>query len=154
MVANLLSREIGGTKCRHYRTVPDAARPATPTDKGRTERDIGYAKGSAVREAGAHAARFLHELRQGSWVFGDQLARMAALVERHGPAALNRACERALFYGATNGTRPLQRILERGLEAEPLPSDNGHGWSSPGLDLGRPLAEYDRLLGTAAEVGP
>lgn len=32
--------------CTHYGTVPDAARPATPTDKGRTERDIGYAKGN------------------------------------------------------------------------------------------------------------
>lgn len=35
--------------CRHYGTVPDAARPATPTDKGRVERDIGYAKGNAFR---------------------------------------------------------------------------------------------------------
>jgi transposase len=32
--------------CRHYGTLPDAARPRTPTDKGRCERDIGYAKGS------------------------------------------------------------------------------------------------------------
>jgi transposase len=35
--------------CRHYGTVPDAARPRTPTDKGRTERDIGYVKGSCFR---------------------------------------------------------------------------------------------------------
>lgn len=35
--------------CRHYGTVADAARPATPTDKGRTERDIGYAKGNCFR---------------------------------------------------------------------------------------------------------
>ena len=283
--------------CRHYGTVPDAARPATPTDKGRTERDIGYAKGSAfrgrtfgsveearahlvrwrdevanvrihgttrrrpselfaeertrlralptdpyeiaewglykvrkdchvhirgnyysvphrwvgtrvlvrlgeealtvfaegeqvarhrrvrgkgqdvtdpahypetkrissqeihrrrvltVREAGSHAARFLHELKQGPWVFGDQLTRMAALVERHGSAAVDRACERALFYGATAGTRPLQRILERGLETELLPSDNGHEWRPPELDFGRPLAEYDALLSAPVEVG-
>jgi hypothetical protein len=46
-----------------------------------------------VREAGSHAARFLHELRQGPRVFGDQLTRMAGLVERHGPAAVDRACE-------------------------------------------------------------
>ena len=32
--------------CRHYGTLPDAARPRTPTDKGRVERDIGYAKGN------------------------------------------------------------------------------------------------------------
>lgn len=32
--------------CRHHGTLPDAARPRTPTDKGRVERDIGYAKGN------------------------------------------------------------------------------------------------------------
>ena len=32
--------------CRHHGTLPDAARPWTPTDKGRVERDIGYAKGN------------------------------------------------------------------------------------------------------------
>jgi len=32
--------------CRHYGTLPDAARPYTPTDKGRCERDMGYAKGN------------------------------------------------------------------------------------------------------------
>jgi transposase len=35
--------------CRHYGMLPDATRIATPTDKGRTERDIGYAKGSCFR---------------------------------------------------------------------------------------------------------
>jgi hypothetical protein len=35
--------------CRHYRCLPDAARPGTPTDKGRVERDIGYAKQSWLR---------------------------------------------------------------------------------------------------------
>jgi len=35
--------------CRHYGTLPDAARPHTPTDKGRCERDIGYAKGNCFR---------------------------------------------------------------------------------------------------------
>jgi hypothetical protein len=28
--------------CQHYGTLPDAARPMTPRDKGRTERDIGF----------------------------------------------------------------------------------------------------------------
>lgn len=32
--------------CQHYGCVPDAARPVTPTDKGRTERDIGCVKHS------------------------------------------------------------------------------------------------------------
>lgn len=35
--------------CKHYGTLPDAARPRTPTDKGRCERDIGYVKGSCFR---------------------------------------------------------------------------------------------------------
>ena len=35
--------------CRHYGTTPDAARPHTPTDKGRVERDIRYARGSFFR---------------------------------------------------------------------------------------------------------
>ncbi|MHC4164741.1 MAG: IS21 family transposase [Planctomycetota bacterium] len=52
--------------CRHYGTLPDAARPHTPTDKGRCERDIGYAKGNCFRgrdfasleAAQAHLARW------------------------------------------------------------------------------------------------
>ncbi len=276
--------------CRHYGTVPDAARPATPTDKGRTERDIGYAKGNcfrgrsfgsleearahlarwrdevanvrihgttrrrpvelfgeergalrplpedpfeicdwglykvrkdchiqvagnfysvphphvgqrvlvrlgaeelavftdgepvarhrratgrgqdvtdpdhypptkrissheihrrrleAVRAAGPHSAEFLHRLRRGPWVFGDQLARMDRLLEIHGSGALEGACERALFFGATDGARRLERILEAGLHALPLP-DRAPRPRGPAHDFGRPLTEYDALLG-------
>jgi transposase len=35
--------------CQHYGMIPDAARPFTATDKGRVERDIGYAKSSCFR---------------------------------------------------------------------------------------------------------
>jgi transposase len=38
--------------CQHYGCVPDAARPRTPTDKGRTERDIGYVKHSCFEGRG------------------------------------------------------------------------------------------------------
>ena len=56
--------------CRHYGTVPDAARVATPTDKGRCERDIGYAKSSCFRgrvfstiaEYSAHLERWREEI--------------------------------------------------------------------------------------------
>jgi len=56
--------------CQHYGTVPDAARPRTPTDKGRVERDIRYAKGSAFQgreltdydEAVVHLARWRDEV--------------------------------------------------------------------------------------------
>jgi transposase len=47
--------------CRYYGTLPDAARPATPTDKGRCERDIGYAKGNCFR---GHHFSSLEEARE------------------------------------------------------------------------------------------
>ena len=51
--------------CQHYGCLPDAARPYTPTDKGRVERDIRYAKGSCFRgrefDSREHAAAHLRE---------------------------------------------------------------------------------------------
>ena len=56
--------------CQHYGTTPDAARPYTATDKGRVERDIGYAKSNAFRgrtfgtleEARDHLKRWMEEV--------------------------------------------------------------------------------------------
>lgn len=54
--------------CKHYGTLPEAARPRTPTDKGRCERDIGYVKGSCFRgrqfEDLESAQRFLADWRR------------------------------------------------------------------------------------------
>ncbi|HKI84147.1 MAG TPA: IS21 family transposase, partial [Candidatus Krumholzibacteria bacterium] len=116
-----------------------------PIAKRISSQEIHRRRVQAVREAGPQSAEFLRHLRGGSWVFGDQLARMARLVEAHGPDAVERACERALYFGATDGTRPLERILAAGLHAMPLP-----GRSRPAArsahDYGRPLTEYDVLL--------
>jgi transposase len=145
---------------QHYGAVPDAARPATPTDKGRTERAIGYAKGNwwrsrsfteLERAAGPHSARLLHELRGGRWVFGDQLACLARLVEDYGAEAFERACERALFFGATDGAVRIQRILEGGHQRLPLPGRPAGCTNGKAQDFGRPLGEYGALL-RGAEV--
>jgi len=63
--------------CRHYGTVPDAARPRTPTDKGRVEREIGYV------DRGCFAGRHLRSFDEAC----EHLARWreeVALVRVHG----------------------------------------------------------------------
>lgn len=59
--------------CRHYGAVPDAARPRTPTDKGRCERDIGYAKSNFFR-----ARRFgsFEEAQQALRSWRDEIANL------------------------------------------------------------------------------
>jgi transposase len=99
----------------------------------------------AVRAAGPHSARLLHELRGGRWVFGDQLARLAQLVEEYGAEAFERACERALFFGATDGAVRIQRILEGGHQKLPLPGKTAVS-NGRAKDFGRPLREYGALL--------
>lgn len=116
-----------------------------PATKRLSSHEIHRRRLEAVRGAGPHAAQYLHELKRGPWVFGDQLARVTSLLDAHGAPALERACERALFFGATDGARRLERILTAGLHALPLPS---HAPTpAAAQDFGRPLAEYDALLG-------
>jgi transposase len=280
--------------CQHYGTVPDAARPATPTDKGRTERDIGYVKGSCfrgrdfesledakahlarwrdeialvrvhgttrrrpvdlfleekpqlrplpespyevaewgrykvrkdchihvahnyysvphrlvgkkvlvrltardltvfdelqcvasharalgegqdvtepshyppekrigshelhrqrlllVRAAGHRTAEYLHHLHEGQLVFGDQVARMARLVTRFGAAAVEGACERALFFGAVSSARIIESILARRLPAASFASQPHTRRER--ADFERPLSEYAELLSLIGEA--
>lgn len=96
--------------CQHYGTVPDAARPATPTDKGRTERDIGYAKGNCFRgrsfESFEQAALYLSGWR-------DTIANLRVHgTTRCKPQELFEAAERAALVSL-----PLERyeIAEWGL---------------------------------------
>lgn len=103
-----------------------------------------------VRAAGPHSAQLLSRLRQGPWVFGEQLARLARLLESYGAPALERASERALFFGAVDGAKRIERILAGGFERLPLPNAPEHPRCSE-QDFGRPLAEYDALL-NGAEV--
>ncbi|MCC7012897.1 MAG: IS21 family transposase [Planctomycetes bacterium] len=97
-----------------------------------------------VRSAGPHTQSYLGRLREGPWVFGDQVARLAKLVERFGAAALEKACARALHFGALDGARRIETILERGLhEHELVPLAAA---SHEGRDFGRALREYDLAL--------
>ncbi|MHC4917343.1 MAG: IS21 family transposase [Planctomycetota bacterium] len=132
-------------------TVTDASH--YPPSKGTSTREVHRQRVQRVRAAGPHAAQLLHDLRQGPWVFGDQLARLSSLVESYGNAAFEQACQRALFFGAPalEGARPIERILDRGLEQLPLPSA-ALARQPVGVGFGRPLAEYDALLGAGEAV--
>lgn len=98
-----------------------------------------------IRSAGPHAAELVHALGAGPWVRSDQLVCLARLVEAHGEDAFERACARALHYGATDGARRIERILDQGLERLPLPALPARPLAR-GRDFGRPLAEYGALL--------
>ncbi len=88
---------------------------------------------------------YLGRLREGPWVFGDQLARLARLVTEFGAAALERACARALHFRALDGARRVESILQRGLQDLPLePLDAVV--TARRKDFGRALGEYDALL--------
>jgi len=98
-----------------------------------------------VRSAGPHAQTYLGRLREGPWVFGDQVARLARLAESYGLPALEKACARAQHFGALDGAVRIERILARGLhehELEPLAA----GSHRDGRDFGRALREYDQAL--------
>lgn len=86
--------------CHHYGTVADAARPYTPTDKGRVERDIRYCRGSHFR------GRDL----------GDLEAEQAALVDWRDTVANVR------LHGTTQ-RRPVDLFAEERASLRPLPAD-------------------------------
>ena len=136
--------------CRHPRAAgkgQDVTDPAHyPVTKRVGSHEIHRRRLESVRTAGPHSAEYLRRLRGGPWVFGDQLARMARLLEAHGAPALEAACERALFFGATDGARRVERILTAGLQALPLPGQPPRPRTET-HDFGRSLAEYDALLG-------
>ncbi len=103
-----------------------------------------------VREAGPFCTEFVGRLGAGRGVRGDQVARLARLVSTYGAEQVDRACERALYYEATDSAMRIERILERGLHRRSLPYHivpvtDGHS------DFGRALCEYETLL-TLEEV--
>lgn len=117
-----------------------------PVTKREGSHEVHGRRLAVVREAGGHSARFLRELRRGPWVFGEQLARLHRLVERHGAEAFERACARALYFGATDGARRIERILEGGLDKLPLPGERDRRGQDGRRDFGRSLREYAALL--------
>ncbi len=103
-----------------------------------------------IREAGPFCTEFVSRLGRGRTVRGDQAARLDRLVSTYGADQVDRACERALYYEATDSAMRIERILERGLHRlslpyHVLPASNGHD------DFGRALHEYETLL-TLEEV--
>ena len=102
-----------------------------------------------IRGAGPHAAEYVSRLRESRSVFGDQLLRLTDLLAVFGEDAVEKACRRALYFGATQGARKIESILERGLHEKPLPTDPVIG-AADDRDFGRPLDEYAALLEVAS----
>jgi hypothetical protein len=117
-----------------------------PPTKRLSNQEIRRRRVMAIRAAGPHAARFLSLVKQGRSVFGDQLIRLAGLVASHGEEEVEAACRRALFFGATQSSVTVERILARGLQRQPLPDDPGGAARNEDRDFGRPLSEYGALL--------
>jgi transposase len=116
-----------------------------PPTKRLGSHEIHRRRVDAVRASGPRTIEYVGRLREGPWVFGDQVARLARLVTSYGTEALERACARALHFGALDGAARVESILERGLESLPLEPLNAviNGTKK---DFGRSLGEYDALL--------
>lgn len=122
------------TDSRHY-----------PPEKRTSTQQIHQRRLASVRAAGASTIAYLGRLREGPWVFGDQVARLDRLASAFGPAALERACARALHFGALDGAARVESILQRGLQDLPLES-LAAPTTATRHDFGRSLGEYDALL--------
>jgi transposase len=117
-----------------------------PVTKRIATQEIHRRRVMLVREAGPFCAEFVGRLGSGRGVRGDQIARLARLVTTHGAENVDRACERALYYEATDSAMRIERILERGLHHRSLPHD-AISTAGPDNDFGRALREYEMLLG-------
>lgn len=130
----LRGRGASQTEVAHY-----------PATKRLATHEIHRRRVELVRAAGPRTIEYLGRLREGPWVFGDQIARLARLITAFGAEALERACARALHFGALDGAARVESILDRGLQdlpLEPLPAIV----TAPRHDFGRSLVEYDALL--------
>lgn len=116
-----------------------------PPTKRLATHEIHRQRVDAVRSAGPRTIEYLGRPREGPWVFGDQVARLARLVTTFGAEALERACARALHFGALDGAARVESILGRGLQDLPLEPLPGPSEASR-RDFGRSLEEYDALL--------
>lgn len=116
-----------------------------PPSKRLSTQEIHRRRLERLRAVGPRTAEYLSRLREGPWVFGDQLARLVRLLERFGGGPLERACHRAVHFGALDGAARVESILERGVQDQPLEDLSGDP-RRHARDFGRPLAEYDELL--------
>ncbi len=125
-----------------------------PAHKRLATQEIHRRRVMTVREAGPHAAAFLATLSADRWVYTEQLAHLARLVEQHGAHAVNRACRRAHHFGAT-GAATIDSILAQRLQDQPLPDDEPPCDKSPrstSHDFGRALSEYATLMPNTESV--
>ncbi|MBK8178692.1 MAG: hypothetical protein IPK67_07330 [Planctomycetes bacterium] len=134
-----LARTTGGSD------TPSCDNEHYPPTKRLATHEIHRRRVEVVRSAGPCTIEYLGRLREGPWVFGDQVARLARLVTAFGDAALERACARALHFGALDGAARVESILQRGLQDLPLEPLQAIG-VRPRQDFGRSLDEYDALL--------
>lgn len=121
-----------------------------PPTKRLATHEIHRRRVELVRAAGPHTQSYVGRLREGPWVFGDQIARLAKLVERFGAPAVEKACARALHFDALDGAVRIEKILERRLHELPL-DPHGVG-AGTGRDFGRELREYDLALAICKEA--
>jgi transposase len=99
-----------------------------------------------IRSAGPSAADYLGRLVQGRRVRADDVLALTRLLGTHGAAAFDAACRRAVHFDAIDGAATLERILERGLQDQPLPTEPAAS-AEPGAEgYGRPLREYGALM--------
>lgn len=120
-----------------------------PPKKRLASQELHHQRLLTLRAVGPACIELLGCLRRGRYVFGEQLARLSSLLERHGAEALELACRRALHFGATESVAAVSRILERQLHRQPLPTAVAPAAQRAGSDYDRPLAEYAALLALA-----
>lgn len=126
------------------KTITDPAH--YPPEKRLGTQEIHRRRVLTIRSAGVHAAQFLQRLRESRYVRSALLAEFVALIGTWGEDAVDKACARALFYGAIEDVATLDRILERELHLHPLPTDTATTSPPSERDFGRPLSEYADLF--------
>lgn len=117
-----------------------------PAEKRIATQEIHRRRVSRIRGCGENAMRYLRRIRASRYVHASQLAHLARLVDAHGEAAFEKACARALYFGALQGAKSLERILDRGLHEHELPTTGSRPKDEGERDFGRPLEEYDALV--------
>lgn len=116
-----------------------------PVEKREATQEIHRRRTLLIRDAGPHAAEFLGRLDAGRRVRSDEILLLGRLLAEHGAKEFNAACRRAIACEAVVASI-VERILARGLQHQPLPSEGVTSAPSKAEGYGRPLREYGSLL--------
>jgi len=117
-----------------------------PPFKREATQDVHRRRTEEIRSAGASAADYLGRLQQSRRVRCDDVLALSRLLGAHGAAAFDAACRRAVHFDAVDGAATIERILERGLQDHPLPSEPAASAAPAAEGYGRPLKEYGALM--------